>query len=287
MNAHINVHRSFNLLPTAIGVAAVIHLVFILSVGFDLSSEQYIPPALEVVLVKQATEEPPEVAQFLAQHTQQGGGESTELKRPSAPVSGALKARANGTAAKEIESSSPKQTQQRETPELTQIFADQEIEKNKQQNQVKDIQDAPQSRQLTKKQEIARLTAELSLALERQASRPRSLYVTASTKQSNAANYMLNWVQKVERVGNLNFPANSVKESASLVLVVGINQQGAITKVAVQRSSGQPQLDEAAVAIVKMAAPFDPMPPALASETDILYVTRTWQFNSDNSITTR
>lgn len=287
MNSFTDVERTVNLLPTAIGAAAVIHLVFILSVGFDHSSEQYIPPALEVVLVRQATETPPETAQFLAQHAQQGGGESTELKRPSAPVSGALQARANGTTAKEVAASSPQKTQKRETPELTQIFADQKIEKTKQQVQVKDIQDAPPSKQLTKKQEIARLTAEISLALERQASRPRTLYVTASTKQSNAANYMLNWVQKVERVGNLNFPSQSVKESGSLVMVVGIDRNGAITKIAVQRSSGQQQLDEAAVAIVKMAAPFDPMPPALASETDILYVTRTWQFNSDNSITTR
>ena len=53
------------------------------------------------------------------------------------------------------------------------------------------------------------------------------------------------------------------------------------------RSSGYRLLDDAAVRIVKMAAPFAPLPPALRKETDILHILRTWQFQSDNSLATR
>ena len=95
---------------------------------------------------------------------------------------------------------------------------------------------------------------------------------------------MLEWVKKVERVGNLNYPSIAYKVSGSLVLVVGINQHGGITEVAVKRSSGHAELDEAAVNIVKMAEPFAPMSSRLAQETDVIYITRTWQFSSEHSL---
>ena len=132
--------------------------------------------------------------------------------------------------------------------------------------------------------EIARLHAELAREMEEHASRPKTLYVTASTKKSTAADYMLDWVKKVERVGNLNYPAIAYKLSGSLVLVVGINQHGGITEVAVKRSSGNTELDNAAVHIVKMAAPFAPMSSRLARETDVIYITRTWQFSSEHAL---
>lgn len=287
MNAIEKVHRTINILPTALGAAAVLHLAVIFGVGFDAAREQYIPPSLEVVLVKNPTETPPDTASHLAQHAQQGGGESLEHKRPSAPRSGNTPAPKKGSATKAVRASSPKQTQTRETAVITQIFSDQKIQQKDQQEQISKTQQARASEKLRREQEIAQLTAEIARAVERQASRPRTMYVTASTKKATAANYMLKWVRKVERIGNLNLPAQSIARTGSLVLVVGINQQGRLTKVTVQRSSGDPQLDTAATEIVKMASPFAPMPAQLAKETDVLYITRTWQFNADKSLTTR
>ena len=287
MPATDTVHTTVNILPTALGVAAVLHLAVIFGVGFDASEEQYIPPSLEVVLVKDLTNNAPETANYLAEHAQQGGGESTDRKRPSAPRRGNTPTEKNGTAPSPVPASSPKQVQTRETAVITQIFSDQQVQEKEQQQQNQKIQQAREREALQRQQEIARLTAEIARAVERQASRPRTMYVTASTKKSTAANYMLNWVQKVERIGNLNFPAQSINSAGSLVLVVGISKHGSITKISVQRSSGDKGLDDAAIEIVNMAAPFPPMSAQLAQETDILYITRTWQFNADHSLTTR
>lgn len=286
MNAIENVHRTFNILPTALGAAAVLHLAVIFGVGFEAAREQYIPPSLEVVLVKSPTEAPPETASYLAEHAQQGGGESLKHKRPSAPRSGNTPTPKDGSAPTELPASSPKQIQTRETAVITQIFSDQKVQEKDQQEQIRKTQKARENEKLQRDKEIAQLTAEIARAVERQASRPRTMYVTASTKKATAANYMLKWVQKVERIGNLNFPAQSLTEAGSLVMVVGINKHGQLTKIAVQRSSGDKQLDAAATRIVKMAAPFAPMPEQLAKETDVIYITRTWQFNTDKSLTT-
>ena len=107
----------------------------------------------------------------------------------------------------------------------------------------------------------------------------------ASTKKATAAKYMMDWVQKVERVGNLNMPLQSRRANGSLVMVVGLNNHGNITDIAIKQSSGKKLLDDAAVNIVKMAAPYDPMSAALAKETDIIYITRTWQFNGKDPLT--
>ncbi|MGA1562856.1 MAG: energy transducer TonB family protein, partial [Gammaproteobacteria bacterium] len=81
--------------------------------------------------------------------------------------------------------------------------------------------------------------------------------------------------QKVERVGNLNYPHGL---SGSLLLDVALHPDGNIESIDLRRSSGTPELDRAAIEIVKLAAPFAPFPERIAAETDILHIVRTWQF---------
>ncbi len=90
------------------------------------------------------------------------------------------------------------------------------------------------------------------------------------------------WRAKVERVGNLNYPdeARRKKLSGSLILDVALNSDGSINEITIRRPSGQPVLDDAAVRIVKMAAPYAPFPEDFVKEVDILHITRTWQFQS-------
>lgn len=287
MNPIADNHRPKTILPTAIGVAAVVHVAIIASIGFEAHSENYIPPSLEVMLVKNTNvDEAPETASYLAQHSQQGGGESDLKKRPSALHNGAHPTN-NGTATKATTESSPQQKQSRETPVLTQIFADHTVQDKDNKHQVTDTSSAQENLKRQRRREIARLTSEIAEAVERQAARPRTMYVTASTKKATAANYMLEWVKKVERTGNLNFPALSLSTGGSLVLVAGINKQGNITTTRIVQSSGSKVLDKAAIDIVKLAEPYSPMSPELARETDVIYITRTWQFNTDRSLTTR
>ena len=91
---------------------------------------------------------------------------------------------------------------------------------------------------------------------------------------------MAAWVAKVERVGNLNYPDSARRKgvSGTLLLDVALNSDGSIRKIKLLRSSGREVLDDAAMRIVKLAAPFAPFPEDIRKDTDILHITRTWEF---------
>ncbi|OGT64846.1 MAG: hypothetical protein A3I13_03515 [Gammaproteobacteria bacterium RIFCSPLOWO2_02_FULL_47_50] len=128
--------------------------------------------------------------------------------------------------------------------------------------------------------EIAALSAEIRRKLEAKADRPRRKFLSASTKEFNYAAYMEAWRAKVERVGNLNYPDDARKNrlSGSLVLDVALNADGSVDQITIRRSSGSKILDDAAVRIVELSSPFAPFPDHIKQETDILHITRTWQF---------
>lgn len=133
---------------------------------------------------------------------------------------------------------------------------------------------------LTNSFRIASLSAEVRRKLEAKAQRPRRKFISATTREYNYAAYMEAWRSKVERVGNLNYPEQARQQqlSGSLVLDVALNADGSINEITIRRSSGEKILDDAAVRIVKLAAPFSPFPQHIKDETDILHIMRTWQF---------
>ena len=59
---------------------------------------------------------------------------------------------------------------------------------------------------------------------------------------------------------------------------VGIGGNGTLDKAVIRRSSGYPELDQAALAILKLASPFDPFPPELAAQYHVLRFAYEWQF---------
>lgn len=273
-------------MPVALISAAVIHVAIIFGIGFDALQVRYIPPALDVVLITHSSEETPDTVDYVARESQLGGGDTQQRTRPTAPATANTLADAHGMAAKLTPAASPKNKQINETEVVTQLNSDHKVQKNNQQSQVNETIAARDNLVLQRRQEIARLTAELAKDLERQASTPRTMYLTASTKKEAAADYMMHWVTKVERVGNLNLPQNSVDMTGSLVMVVGLDRMGKVTQIAVKKSSGKKQLDDAAKNIVHMGAPYKPMPSELAEQTDVIYITRTWVFNNDKTIVT-
>ena len=99
--------------------------------------------------------------------------------------------------------------------------------------------------------------------------------------------YLESWRRKVERIGKLNYPdeARVRKIYGSLRLLVAIEPDGTLQDVRVIDSSGHQVLDEAAVRIVRLAAPYAPFPPAMRDETDMLEIVRTWRFKKRGSAT--
>lgn len=103
------------------------------------------------------------------------------------------------------------------------------------------------------------------------------------------ARYALDWQSKMERFGTYYFPEQLHQQQlyGGPVLTVEINADGTLAAVRIARSSGQTLLDQAAQKIVRMAAPFAPFPPALASKYRSWEITRRWVFTDDNRLSTQ
>ncbi len=129
---------------------------------------------------------------------------------------------------------------------------------------------------------IAKLMAEMSEQEQRYAKRPRIRFIDSlSAKGTVEAKYIHDWSRKLERIGNINFPKIAIQLSLSgtLILNATLDRMGRVTEIQVTTSSGSRILDEAAVKIVKLAAPYEPLPPKIRAKYDRLNITRTIVFH--------
>ncbi|MBK1644224.1 hypothetical protein CKO25_06060 [Thiocapsa imhoffii] len=129
-------------------------------------------------------------------------------------------------------------------------------------------------------QALDALTSRLDQSDDGALGRARRKSVSANTREFRYASYLEAWARKVERIGNLNYPqaAREQRMFGTLVLQVAVRSDGSVEQIRVVRSSGFELLDEAAIRIVELAAPFAPFPPDIAAETDVLDIVRTWRF---------
>jgi len=313
-------------------LAVIVHVMIVLGVGF--APEPAPTPrmqGLEVTLVSQRSEEPPEKTDLLAQANLRGGGDSDEAARPTTPFAAPLPATAPALAATPPPSPAAPARVEAETPRTpaprpkivepapprpaakpaaeparlvtpTRAPADTQLRDKPvdpapgapAETALKEQQPAPSalaapaqptaSQLITRSFALASLNSELQQKLQTQAKRPRQKYISANTQEYRYAAYMEAWRAKVERIGNINYPdeARQKKLSGALLLDVALRPDGSVIEILVRRSSGHKVLDDAAVRIVELAAPFAQFPEDIAREVDVLHVTRTWKFlNTD------
>jgi TonB family protein len=139
-------------------------------------------------------------------------------------------------------------------------------------------------------QQIAEVSADIYRQRSDEMRDKKIVYATeVKTNRLVVAAYEQAWQEKVERIGNLNYPdeARRDKLSGTLMLTVGIKPDGSVYSVQVQQPSGHEALDNAARNIVRLAAPFAPLPREIRDEVDILVITRTWRFDSNYRLETR
>jgi protein TonB len=108
----------------------------------------------------------------------------------------------------------------------------------------------------------------------------QQLWIAADTRESDVAVYLDSWRRKVERVGTINFPdvARRRKLSGTPVIEVTIGADGKLLQTVIRRSSGHAEIDEAAMRILKLAAPYDPFPSELGAKHDQIRIAYEWQF---------
>jgi periplasmic protein TonB len=131
---------------------------------------------------------------------------------------------------------------------------------------------------LNSSREMVQLQAQINRSLDAYQKRPRRTFIGARAKEFRFARYIEDWRTKIERVGELNYPATARGIYGTLQVSVSIRADGSLEGVEISRSSGKKVLDEAAIHIVRLAAPFAAFPPDIAHDTDILSITRTWSF---------
>ena len=254
-------------------MALAIHAVIILGITFgmhDTTTPDNVMPTLDITITNRRTP-PPEEADYLAQTSQDGGGNVTEKVKPTLAMP----------------EQAPAVRQQQPAPAPTQVVtADSaKVQVVQEDTQMPETEqpDISAAELIERSMEMVNLSEKLNETMQAYAQRPRQVFVSARTQEFKYANYMSEWVKKVERVGNLNYPDAARREGISgrLMMDVALNPDGTVRNISILRPSGNAVIDEAAIRIVNLAAPFPPFPPEIGKDTDILHITRTWEFSTN------
>lgn len=310
--------KKFNFFVLALIGSAIFHVLFILYVKFEAPARQFIQAqtsALEVILVNSKSKHKPKKAEALAQANLDGGGNSDKNKRLKSALPWKKNKALDAKTAQHIQSleqrvekaeaESARKAQRLAELEkqaqalMTQLNATHAIEANPSNtkptpNPEKGNQDLP-SKSLhgvelaASSLDIARLEAQIAKEQENYQKRPKRKSIGARAQEYRFAAYVESWRQKVEKIGNLNYPeaAREQKIYGQLQMTVYIKSDGHLEKIEIRRSSGFPVLDEAAKRIVELGAPYAMFPDDIRKEVDILDITRTWTFTKEDSLTSR
>jgi protein TonB len=272
-----------------LGATLVLSLLFhgllILGVGFALERAAPVVPMLDVILTQTSTPLSPKQADFLAQANNQGGGDQDKASRPRDVQPGVMPQAEPGVAPRPVRAQAPAPA----PPTQARIIASPQGETTvaaPSRNPKTEPLPLPQGRQKVEHDmEMARLAAEIHLRSNRYAKRPSRKFVSASTQEYEWATYLRAWVDRAERVGNLNYPdeARRRRLAGTVVINVGVLRNGSIERIDIVQSSGIRLLDDAAVRIARLAEPYPPLPKT-QDNPDILNVIRTWRFLPEGTL---
>jgi len=308
--------KSMSVMAIALWLSALVHAV-ILSIHFepDLRKFKDNLQVLEVVLVNAKTNSKPDNTAVYAQANLDRGG-NTELDRKMKTALPSLKqqkvepvpkpvanTKHGAQAAKQVAEVALEQKRvaelEKKSQELmTQINATKAVESKPAEKAAAKFAENENQATPNKKLnmedisaaalEMDRLEAVISKQQDEYQKRPKRKFVGGRTKEYRYALYVESWRQKVEKIGNLNYPeaAKDLKLYGQLQMTVSIKADGSIESIEINRSSGHKVLDAAARHIVELGAPYAQFPEDIRRDTDILVITRTWTFTKEDSLAT-
>ncbi len=258
-------------------LAAALHAALILGVGFSSSMNMESSPTIEITLAQFSDPDEPEDAEFAAQANQIGSGTEAELLEMTTDQEADFQDNVFQDVASETLPATEAQLLEKQEL-LTSLVNPEDAVPTETETPL-----PPTETQVTQNyEELAREIASLEarIARERQAlaKGPRVKTLTSvSTKTADEAAYLNMWRQKVERIGNANYPAGDLH--GDLRMLVVINWDGKLEELRILQSSGHRSLDEAAMRIVRIASPFQDFPVEMRKKYDQLQIIRTWKFS--------
>lgn len=265
-------------------IAVIIHTLLILGVNFKKPEADNTSKSIAITLVTQEAKKAPKKAEFLAQNNQIGAGKQLDKPTPAAQQLSSSGTRPDKQPQKKIikqQSTAGKQVITQQVDEQK-IQLSEKTQKNMERSQPKLSMDALH-------QQISELGAKIRYQ-KPSSDQSRIKFVNSvSAHKYLASQYITDWQRKIESMGNLNYPAIAKRSGFSgfLTMDVGIKPDGNIYSVRIRKSSGYPALDDAAKRIVRLSAPFPPLPKVLLQEVDVLVITRVWKFSDESGLHTR
>ncbi len=269
-----------------LGIALLISLVIhggLLAVHFAQPASPPSPrePTLEVVLLNVRGDTEAQQPQVLAQHDFEGGGSADEATIASSPLPlTAEDAPYEVVLAALLQRQKELEAEQERLLTLLETRAEAAVSDTAQSG---DVPAEPGEDELYQESLIVNAQiAALKEKIERYNARPRYQFVGPSAQSVAQARYVEAWRQKIELLGTEHYPDEARgKIYGSLQLTVYIRRDGSLERVEIDEPATQAVLNQAALRIVQLAAPFPPLPPELARDTDILAITRTWHFTHE------
>ena len=278
----------------ALVASVLLHLAVIFGIGLKIPDKPRLPEvnqSLEVVLVNAKSQSAPKVADALAQRNLEGGGNTDEKERARTPLpvvpQQKVESDATQDALRRVE-----QLEREARQVMTQAKSEARVETAQpaKPSTASEAESKPQPNAadlMQRSVELARLEAKISRDWNAYQERPRRKIIGSRTQEYRFARYVEDWRQKVERVGDLNYPpgARDQRLHGKLVVTVAIRADGTVEQIDINVPSGHKLLDDAARHIVQLAAPFGAFPPDIAKDVDILHITRTWTFTTGDRFT--
>jgi protein TonB len=273
----------------ALGFSILFHVLFLfLNFTFPDASQAFREKAMDIILVNAKSAHKPTDAQALAQSNLDGGGNTDENRRAKTPL--------------------PPTTQKNDGDDIQQMQRRvQELETAQQRllTQAKSLRNIAAATTTSEQpapavpvvsgldlaesaRAMARLEGEIAKTADEYSKRPRKKFVGARTEEYGLAAYLDGWKQKIERIGTLNYPPEARgKLYGAVVIFVELRaEDGSLYSAEISRSSGHKILDQAALRILRMSAPFGAIPQQALGGATVLSFARTWYFTQGDALNT-
>ena len=273
----------YNPLVITVPISLMLH-AGLYAMGFRLPDIPSAPkePILDIRLVNPSNDKLPIKADFIANSNQQGSGDTKDESKITSPNAAKEANNENGDELLSSERTVKKVVEKLEPELLTTKGKTNKLINKKPKEEQKPEEKTEVVDNSEETEAIAKLMVEMSEQEERYAKRPRIRFIDSlSTKGSEEAEYIINWSKKMERIGNINFPQKALDLSLSgtLILNTTLDRAGRAVSIDISVSSGSKILDQAAIKIVKLASPYEPLPKQIRAKYDRLNITRTIIFH--------
>ncbi|MDP1659175.1 MAG: TonB family protein [Methylotenera sp.] len=308
--------KTMSVMTIAIWVSIFVHAL-LLSIHFEPELRKFKDnlPTLEVMLVNSKTLTAPDKADVLAQANLDRGGNTDQNRKMKTALPAVKQKKAEFSVKPMTEVKAGKKAAKLTAEETKEQKHVAELEKQAQElmtqlNSTNKVESQPVQKAAAKEAELGnqdtpnkvlnmhdlsamalemdRLEAIIAKQQDEYQKRPKKRFLGARAKEASDAMYLDAWRQKVERIGNMNYPeaAKSQKIYGQLRMTVSIRSDGSIDSIVIDKSSGSKILDKAAKNIVNLAAPYPAFSPEMKKTTDILGITRTWTFTQEDMLAT-